>query len=325
MACEPGGDGKNPAKQACDAAQPEDEELPEATPLPEGEATESLCPPDMAIPQEVAPAVATVPSPQADRLAIDAPEEGPAILAEGGEALAAPQDSLARTPAAAPMPAAGQVPAGLRAGSDGGDKGIPAPAAAGAPAARGTPPGAEDARALPLPAVAADPVQAARPAFDAAPEPAAILRLAQAAPVHDQPGTPPPHVQASRVIRQIVNRVAVSREVAMQIVLSPEELGKVRIAIGHGEAPVIAVSAERQETLDLLRRNAELLAREMRGAGFSGADISFSDEGGRGGAQAPMRGRREGFDAREAATMPPAGEPARTRTAATGRRIDMRI
>ncbi|WGR62482.1 flagellar hook-length control protein FliK (plasmid) [Paracoccus ferrooxidans] len=47
--------------------------------------------------------------------------------------------------------------------------------------------------------------------------------------------------------------------------------------ISPGDNPAVTILAERPETFDLLRRNIDLLSKELRDAGISGADISFSD------------------------------------------------
>ena len=101
------------------------------------------------------------------------------------------------------------------------------------------------------------------------------------------PGPPPDAVRASvaapavpepiQVARQISQQLDSAKDSNIEIVLSPEELGKVRISIGHGDIPSISISADRPETLDLLRRHVDILSGEMRAAGLSGAEISFGN------------------------------------------------
>lgn len=82
------------------------------------------------------------------------------------------------------------------------------------------------------------------------------------------PATPPVQVQ----IMQAVS----SGGTVTELRLMPEELGHVRIDMRHeGDRLVMSVSAERQDTLDLLRRHAGELAAELRAAGHSGLDLSF--------------------------------------------------
>ncbi|WP_162300827.1 flagellar hook-length control protein FliK [Alkalilacustris brevis] len=62
----------------------------------------------------------------------------------------------------------------------------------------------------------------------------------------------------------------------LEITLSPEELGRVRLTMSGTEGALsITILAERGETLDLLRRNIELLAQELRDMGFSSLSFNF--------------------------------------------------
>ena len=72
----------------------------------------------------------------------------------------------------------------------------------------------------------------------------------------------------------------------VDITLSPEELGRVRLSVVPSEhGLVVNVLAERPETLDLLRRHIDQLAQEFQrlgyediGFSFSGAEQNMSDE-----------------------------------------------
>ncbi len=64
----------------------------------------------------------------------------------------------------------------------------------------------------------------------------------------------------------------------VDIALSPEELGRVRMSVSAAEGGVVLqVLAERPETLDLMRRHAEALAEELANLGFASIDLSFGD------------------------------------------------
>ncbi len=66
----------------------------------------------------------------------------------------------------------------------------------------------------------------------------------------------------------------------VELVLSPAELGHLRFEIHHrGDQVQILLSAERPETLDLLRRNSEQLLSDFRNAGFAGASLAFGGWG----------------------------------------------
>jgi hypothetical protein len=63
----------------------------------------------------------------------------------------------------------------------------------------------------------------------------------------------------------------------VELTLSPEELGRVRLSLApDGDGLTVIVQVERADTLDLLRRNADLLMAEIRAQGFSGASLSFA-------------------------------------------------
>lgn len=63
----------------------------------------------------------------------------------------------------------------------------------------------------------------------------------------------------------------------VELTLSPEELGRVRLSLSpDGDGLHVTVQVERIDTLDLLRRNSDLLLQEIRAQGFSGASFSFS-------------------------------------------------
>jgi hypothetical protein len=67
---------------------------------------------------------------------------------------------------------------------------------------------------------------------------------------------------------------AIDRQVELS--LAPEELGRVTFQIRHhGDSVAILLSAERGETMDMLRRHGDELMREFRQAGFTGATLDF--------------------------------------------------
>ena len=75
----------------------------------------------------------------------------------------------------------------------------------------------------------------------------------------------------------------------VEIALSPAELGHLRMSIVvEGDGLQIHLTADRAETLDLLRRHGDLLQEEMRAAGFTGASLSFGSSGGQ--AEQPSAG-----------------------------------
>ncbi|QJF52993.1 flagellar hook-length control protein FliK [Roseobacter ponti] len=64
----------------------------------------------------------------------------------------------------------------------------------------------------------------------------------------------------------------------VELALSPRELGKVRMTISAAEGSItVNVLAERPETLDLMRRNIDELAREFQALGFETISFAFSE------------------------------------------------
>lgn len=98
--------------------------------------------------------------------------------------------------------------------------------------------------------------------------------------------TPTTHrAEVMATLRQVAEGMARLSDGAVEIRLSPEELGQVRMQLVTTEAGMtVHVSAERPETLDLMRRHIEQLARDLADAGFEGAAFNFSggdsDQGG---------------------------------------------
>ncbi len=85
------------------------------------------------------------------------------------------------------------------------------------------------------------------------------------------------------VSQQIVEAARHLRHGPVELTLSPEELGRVRLTLtAEGGAMTLAVHAERGETLDLLRRNVETLAAEFREMGFANLNFSFARDRGPG-------------------------------------------
>ena len=65
---------------------------------------------------------------------------------------------------------------------------------------------------------------------------------------------------------------------SLELSLSPEELGKVRLLMTpEGDKVRIVIQAERPETLELLRRNTESLASELRQYGYASTSFNFGD------------------------------------------------
>nr|WP_246184831.1 flagellar hook-length control protein FliK [Paracoccus aestuariivivens] len=87
------------------------------------------------------------------------------------------------------------------------------------------------------------------------------------------------HQEPHEILRQISRQAQPLDSNEIEITLSPDELGKVRMVVASGDTISVTIYAENRETLDLLRRNSEQLAKELRESGFADASLSFSDQG----------------------------------------------
>lgn len=66
----------------------------------------------------------------------------------------------------------------------------------------------------------------------------------------------------------------------VELTLSPEELGRVRMSFTTGDgALTMSLVADRPETLDLLRRHIDVLAQDFRDLGFANLSFSFAQGG----------------------------------------------
>ncbi len=105
---------------------------------------------------------------------------------------------------------------------------------------------------------------------------AAMATAAASADPSQMPGpTLPP-----TIARDLADIVSQRPDAPVELTLAPEELGRVRVTLWHeGDALRVAIQVERGETLELLRRNADVLMAEIRSAGFSDGTFSFSGWG----------------------------------------------
>ncbi|MEM6587600.1 MAG: flagellar hook-length control protein FliK [Pseudomonadota bacterium] len=103
-------------------------------------------------------------------------------------------------------------------------------------------------------------------------------------------GTPTPltpsqmsPAQAQQVTRQIAFAIQNTPGRSVEITLNPAELGHVRISLSSAETGmVVSIQADRPETLELMRRHADLLASDFRDIGYDGTSFSFEQSGGQG-------------------------------------------
>lgn len=83
---------------------------------------------------------------------------------------------------------------------------------------------------------------------------------------------------AAKVVRQIV--VAIQRNTqgrSIDITLKPAELGQVTISLLSGDTGIyVSIIADRPETLELMRRNVDLLTQDFHDIGYEDTTFSFA-------------------------------------------------
>ena len=82
------------------------------------------------------------------------------------------------------------------------------------------------------------------------------------------------------VSRQIAEALQHMPSRPVEITLSPEELGRVRLAVSSSENGIVVnVLAERTETIDLMRRNISSLESAFQAIGYNDIAFSFAGDG----------------------------------------------
>lgn len=83
------------------------------------------------------------------------------------------------------------------------------------------------------------------------------------------------------VMQQVAVAVHKSQRGVTELILNPEELGRVRLAISTIDGTMaVTITTERAETQDLMRRHIETLAQEMRALGYDNVGFAFEGQGG---------------------------------------------
>ncbi|WP_405402450.1 flagellar hook-length control protein FliK [Paracoccus sp. Ld10] len=123
------------------------------------------------------------------------------------------------------------------------------------------------------------------------------------------------------VMQQVTDALVSNRGDRTEIALSPEELGRIRLVMSGPDRGQITIWAERPETLDLVRRNADLLTQQLAEAGVTAGSLDFHRDD-RGGGQAAHGGPTDDDDGPVLATS------ARVRmspSVLSDRRLDIRL
>lgn len=138
----------------------------------------------------------------------------------------------------------------------------------------------------------------ASPTAAASAPPAGILTDSAPVIFSAQSDWRPVPVAPQIITRQIADAVVTTRKDSVEIALSPEELGKVRLIVtGPDRAPHVTVWIERPEVMDLVRRNATILLGHFAEAGLDGAALEFREGDGQ------REDRPAGTDQRAAGDM----------------------
>lgn len=122
-----------------------------------------------------------------------------------------------------------------------------------------------------------------RACSDAEGELAALSASGEKAPAEraawgpDTARTPAAPALARNIAVQIA-QAAAGAERAVEITLDPVELGTVRLTLQQSESGInVLNSAERPETIELMRRHASSLEEEFREIGYQDVEFSFSE------------------------------------------------
>lgn len=174
-----------------------------------------------------------------------------------------------------------------------------------------------------------------RQSVGALPDTPAIATKTEAAPTASRTIEPPPPTPEgaparaatapATVIRQISDALVSTTNDQIDIALSPEELGRIRMTIsGREGGQHIVIWAERPEVLDQLRRNTTTLMQEFSDAGMQDMTFEFRDN--RPDQQDAEWHSAQIADVTSDAPMPPSqAQPHIYSNLAQGPRIDIRI
>lgn len=150
-------------------------------------------------------------------------------------------------------------------------------------------------------------------------QPLASTTTAQALgpPMQHQP------IPISAIATIVKDQAAPGKTKTIELTLAPEELGRIRLLLQpDGDKMRIVVQAERPETMDLLRRNAEVFSSELRQSGFANSSFSF---GGWGEPPPKFAKSQKDGDLFPATTMQTAAPPAPINAPRPSAGLDLRV
>lgn len=127
---------------------------------------------------------------------------------------------------------------------------------------------------------------------------------------------------ASQIVAALTGAVEEGQRIT-DLTLDPEELGRVRLRLAAGDGVLtVTVIAERGETMDLLRRNIDLLTGELHRIGYARTEFVFA-QGHPLGQEHPYEQAHPGAD--PDAAGPETAAPAPALRIVLGDRLDIRV
>ena len=166
---------------------------------------------------------------------------------------------------------------------------------------------AAPAQPQPTPVMATAPLD---PINDEQPDLQVGIRIERQAVEAAHISRPPPQAApvASQISTQLPQLLTKAEKQTVELRLDPPELGRVTIHLTTNDQQVTAlISADRVDTVDLMRRHAELLTATLARAGFSQADLSFQQGQSQNGEGKPQQflGFSSAVESAEPALLPP--------------------
>ena len=145
------------------------------------------------------------------------------------------------------------------------------------------------------------------------PQLAAQLSLPPVGETEAKPATASPQSTTSKpelpqaVVRQLAVVLPQIADRPIEVLLNPEELGRVRmVMLGQDAQMVVQIQADKAETTELIRRHLDMLAQDFHDLGYT--DISFSFSGQHDHPDAPQGGPSSNTETTEMADAPPAAQ-----------------
>lgn len=89
----------------------------------------------------------------------------------------------------------------------------------------------------------------------------------------------PPQSFTPATAHQVAMAVHKNQDGVTELVLNPEELGRVRLAMNSQDGVMaVTITTERPDTQDLIRRHIDMLAQEMRALGYESVGFTFEGQ-----------------------------------------------